>query len=95
MPRIFYDGDVDPTALRDETIAVIGYGIQGRAQALNLRDSGARVVIGNRSDEYASQAEADGFEVVAECGDGEDAVARSNRTFSAPRCKDTSWRARR
>jgi ketol-acid reductoisomerase len=65
MPPIYHDEDVASTALRDETIAVIGYGIQGRAQALNLRDSGARVVIGNRSDPYASQAQADGFEVLS------------------------------
>jgi ketol-acid reductoisomerase len=64
MARVFYDEDVDSTALRNETIAVIGYGIQGRAQALNLRDSGARVVVGNRQDAYRDQAEADAFDVV-------------------------------
>ena len=63
MARVFYDEDVDSNALRDETIAVVGYGIQGRAQALNLRDSGARVVVGNRQDAYREQAEADGFDV--------------------------------
>jgi ketol-acid reductoisomerase len=72
MPRVFYDEDVDSTALRDETIAVIGYGIQGRAQALNLRDSGARVVVGNRRDAYRDQAEADAFDVL----DIPDAVER-------------------
>lgn len=64
MARVFYDDDVDSTALGDETIAVVGYGIQGRAQALNLRDSGARIVIGNRQDRYRAQAEADGFDVL-------------------------------
>jgi ketol-acid reductoisomerase len=65
MPRVFHDEDVDPAALSGETIAVIGYGIQGRAQALNLRDSGVPVVVGNRQDQYRTRAEADGFDVVA------------------------------
>lgn len=45
-------------------ITVIGYGIQGRAQALNLRDSGNEVVIVNRDDSYLSSAIEDGFEVL-------------------------------
>ncbi len=49
--------------LQDCTIAVIGYGNQGRAQALNLRDSGARVIIGNLQDRYGDLARADGFQV--------------------------------
>ena len=40
---------------------MIGYGNQGRAQALNLRDSGLEVLIGNREDDYAGQARKDGF----------------------------------
>ena len=47
MPaKIFKDKDVDLRPLLDKTCAVIGYGAQGRAQALNLRDSGVCVVIG-------------------------------------------------
>jgi ketol-acid reductoisomerase len=52
--RIFYDADTDPARLRDRVVAVIGYGSQGHAHALNLRDSGvgagggARVVVGLR-----------------------------------------------
>jgi len=46
-------------------ITVIGYGIQGRAQALNLRDSGHEVVIANRKDHYHENAVKDGFEVVS------------------------------
>jgi ketol-acid reductoisomerase len=49
--------------LKDATIAVIGYGNQGRAQALNLRDSGLQIIIGNRHDEYRETARKDGFEV--------------------------------
>ena len=44
--KIFTDKDVDLAPLLDKTCAVIGYGAQGRAHALNLRDSGIRVVVG-------------------------------------------------
>src|SRR5437899_11164381 len=48
--RIFYDADADPARLEGRVVAVIGYGSQGHAHALNLRDSGvgARVVVGLR-----------------------------------------------
>ena len=45
-------------------ITIVGYGIQGRAQALNLRDSGNEVVIVNREDSYANTAIQDGFQVL-------------------------------
>ena len=45
---IFYDDDADLNVLSDKTIAIIGYGSQGHAQAQNLRDSGCRVVVGQR-----------------------------------------------
>jgi ketol-acid reductoisomerase len=61
--KIYSLQDVEPNTLEDATIAVIGYGNQGRAQALNLRDSGVRVIVGNRSDDYRKQAQADGFEL--------------------------------
>jgi len=48
MPRVYFDADIDPAPLRRCRIAVIGYGAQGRAQALNLRDSGCDVVVGLR-----------------------------------------------
>ena len=38
--KMYYDADADPSALAGQTIAVIGYGSQGHAHALNLRDSG-------------------------------------------------------
>ena len=50
MVRVFHEEDSKLDILKEKTIAVIGYGNQGRAQALNLRDSGLRVVIGNRDD---------------------------------------------
>src|SRR5882724_525152 len=48
--RIFYDTDADPARLKNRVVAVIGYGSQGHAHALNLRDSsvGARVIVGLR-----------------------------------------------
>lgn len=48
--------------LKDETIAVLGYGVQGPAQALNLKDNGVPVIIGQlEGDEYWDRAVADGF----------------------------------
>jgi len=46
--RVFYDADADPARLRDRVVAVIGYGSQGHAHSLNLRDSGVRVIVGLR-----------------------------------------------
>jgi len=61
--RVYYDKDVDMEILRDNTFAVIGYGSQGRAQALNLRDSGLRVVLGLRPRGASwDKAEEDGFQ---------------------------------
>jgi ketol-acid reductoisomerase len=44
--RMYYDSDADPSALDGKTVAIIGYGSQGHAHALNLRDSGVDVVVG-------------------------------------------------
>ena len=44
----YYEQDAELSVLKDKTIAVIGYGSQGHAQAQNLRDSGLQVVIGLR-----------------------------------------------
>ena len=49
MPAtIYYDNDADLSVLKNKTIAIIGYGSQGHAQAQNLRDSGCNVIIGQR-----------------------------------------------
>ena len=45
MAKIYYDQDADLNLLKNKTIAIIGYGIQGRGQALCLKDSGCRVVV--------------------------------------------------
>ena len=65
MAQFLFDKDVRISPLRHRTIGIIGYGNQGGAQALNLRDSGCRVLIGNRNDRYARQARNDGFEVMS------------------------------
>ncbi len=60
--KIYTDNDSSLEPLDGQTIAILGYGNQGRAQALNLRDSGLKVVVGNQQDSYREQAVADGFE---------------------------------
>jgi len=61
--KVYYDEDADLSFLIKEVVAIIGYGNQGRAQALNLRDSGVNVVVGNMKDSYFDQAVKDGFTV--------------------------------
>ena len=63
MAKIYFDNDVDMKILNDYRIGIIGYGNQGRAQALNMRDSGFEPMIANRDDEYKDKASQDGFEV--------------------------------
>jgi ketol-acid reductoisomerase len=64
MATIYYESDCDPAALSGKTIAVIGYGSQGHAHALNNHDSGNTVVVGARPDSRAwNAASADGLAV--------------------------------
>lgn len=66
MATIFYQHDANPAALKGKTIAVLGYGSQGHAQAQNLRDSGYNVIIGlDAGRPSAQQAKNDGMEVVS------------------------------
>src|SRR5690349_15261650 len=63
---IFYDDDADLSLLDGKTAAILGYGSQGHAHALNLKDSGVDVVVGLREDSSSrEQAEADGVEVLS------------------------------
>ena len=48
MAEIFYDDDADLSVIQGKRVAIIGYGSQGHAHALNLRDSGVEVVVGLR-----------------------------------------------
>lgn len=63
---IYYDDDADLSLLKDKTIAILGYGSQGHAQAQNLRDSGCNVIIGQRKgSENYDLAVSHGFEPVS------------------------------
>jgi ketol-acid reductoisomerase len=67
MERIYRDADVSLEPLKGKVIAVIGYGIQGKAQAANARDSGCNVIVGTRpaaESKSREQARADGFEAM-------------------------------
>ena len=78
MEKMFSEKDVDQKALQGKKLAILGYGSQGRAQALNLRDSGLDVVIGGRPGGKSwKQAEEDGFKVLeyADAAEGADLVA--------------------
>ena len=103
MATIYHDQDADLGALAGQTIAVVGYGNQGRSQALNLRDSGLRVVIGNIRDAALEQAQRDGFEVlpIAEAcarrgrrdaaGPGRDHARRLRASTSRRTCAPAPW----
>lgn len=63
--RVWLDADTDLSIIRGKRVAVIGYGNQGRAQALNLRDSGVPVIIGQRDGSARrAQVRAEGFDVM-------------------------------
>lgn len=64
MPKLFYDDSADLAIIRSKKVAIIGYGSQGHAHALNLRDSGVDVRIGlHASSRSRERAIADGFTV--------------------------------
>ena len=63
MVDIFHEEDGDLSLLKEKTISIVGYGNQGRAQALNLRDSGLKVIVGNIKDKFKKIALNDNFSV--------------------------------
>ena len=66
MTEIFYDKDADLSIIQGKKVAVIGYGSQGHAHALNLRDSGVEVKIGLKADSKSvAKAKEAGFEVLS------------------------------
>jgi len=77
MAKVYYDKDANLDLLKDKVIAVIGYGNQGRGQALNLKDSGCQVVVGlHEGSKSRARAEADGLKVasVAEAAKAADVI---------------------
>jgi ketol-acid reductoisomerase len=62
MTTILHEGDADLAVLSGQTVAVVGYGNQGRSWALNLRDAGLAVQVCVRADATREQAVADGFD---------------------------------
>jgi ketol-acid reductoisomerase len=73
--ELLRDADIDPSPLAGKRVAILGYGNQGRAQALNLHDSGIDVVVGLRGGSgSANEAEAAGLEIALI----EDAVASAD-----------------
>jgi ketol-acid reductoisomerase len=65
MAKMYYDQDADLTLLKGKTIGVVGYGSQGHAQALNLRDSGCQVIVAEMPGSAAwKAAESAGFKVL-------------------------------
>ena len=77
MVKMYYEKDCNLDALNGKTIAIVGYGSQGHAHALNLRDSGCKVIVGLRKGGKSwPVAEKDGFEVytVAEAAKKADIV---------------------
>src|SRR5690625_2939566 len=65
MAKVLYEKDINKEILQGKKIAIIGYGSQGHAHALNLRDSGFEVVIGLRPGKSQQKAEEDGFTVLS------------------------------
>src|SRR5213595_343424 len=65
MAKLYYESDADPQRMAGKTVAVLGYGSQGHAHALNLKDSGVNVVVGLRGDSAsAPKARQDGLTVL-------------------------------
>jgi ketol-acid reductoisomerase len=62
--KIFYDKDADSRMIRDKKVAVIGYGSQGHAHSLNLKESGVEVAVGLREGASWRKAEASGLKVM-------------------------------
>src|SRR5919206_1289304 len=74
---MIYDNDADLSKLDGKTVAILGYGSQGHAHALNLKDSGVNVVVGLREgSQSVEKARADGLEVasIADAASQGDAV---------------------
>jgi len=87
MIKVYHDPDIDMKVLKGRRVAVIGYGSQGRAQALNMRDSGVDVIVGLRLGGSWERAEADGLKVytVSEAAKKADVVLMLIPDMAQPR----------
>ncbi|EIT85374.1 ketol-acid reductoisomerase [Fictibacillus macauensis ZFHKF-1] len=65
MAKVYYENEIESNDLQGKTVAVIGYGSQGHAHALNLNDSGYNVVVGVRQGSSFEQAKRDGLTVTS------------------------------
>ena len=76
MAKMYYEKDCDLSVLNGKKIAIIGYGSQGHAHAMNLRDSGCDVIVGLRKGNSWDKATKDGFQVmtVAEASKAADII---------------------
>src|SRR5690625_7583342 len=76
MTKVLYEQDIQTEVLKEKKIAVIGYGSQGHAHSLNLRESGYNVTIGLRPGKSQEKEEEDGVTVLSVA----DAVGQSDVT---------------
>jgi len=65
LVKVYKDIEIDVSRIKDKTIAILGYGIQGKAWALNLKDSGFKVIVGLRPGKSYDLAKADGLAVAS------------------------------
>ena len=90
MPRRFYEKDGNIDALKGKKIAIIGYGSQGHAHALNLRDSGLDVVVGlPATSKSCAKAEAAGLTVLTPAE-----ATKVSRVLSTLKCRITIGKMR-
>ena len=77
--------------LKDETIAVIGYGVQGPGQACNLRDNGFNVIVGQRQGKTYEKAIADGWVPGETLFSIEEAAEKASIVMCLLWCKNRNW----
>ncbi|WP_424924610.1 ketol-acid reductoisomerase [Bacillus safensis] len=63
MVKVYYNGDIQENVLNGQKVAIIGYGSQGHAHALNLKESGVNVIVGVRKGGSYTKAQEDGHQV--------------------------------
>ncbi len=94
--RMYYDADADADALAKRPIAILGYGSQGHAHALNLRDSGHDVRIGlPETSKSRAAAQAEGLRVLTPAGACEEAEVIMVLTPTPVSARSTTRRSRR